>query len=67
MEGMTILDRSEEGQPLNLLVVTDIGTHPMYEGFDVNNSEGYTREWFSWADMMSCELAMDHFDIRVEK
>ncbi|MFR2689571.1 MAG: glycoside hydrolase family 125 protein, partial [Enterococcus faecium] len=33
----------------------------------VNNPEKYTREWFSWANMMFCELVMDYFDIRVEK
>ena len=38
----------------------------MHEGFDVDNPENYTREWFSWANMMFCELVMDYFDIRVE-
>ncbi|MFR5225168.1 MAG: glycoside hydrolase family 125 protein, partial [Enterococcus faecalis] len=41
--------------------------HLMHEGFDVDNPENYTREWFSWANMMFCELVMDYFDIRVEK
>lgn len=39
----------------------------MHEGFDVNDPNAYTREWFSWANMMFCELVMDYFDIRVEK
>ena len=39
----------------------------MHEGFDVDDPTKYTREWFSWANMMFCELVMDYFDIRVRK
>ncbi|MBO0460895.1 MULTISPECIES: glycoside hydrolase family 125 protein [unclassified Enterococcus] len=67
MEGMTTEDKREKERILDLLVATDAGTHLMHEGFDVNDPESYTREWFSWANMMFCELVMDYFDIRVEK
>ncbi|WP_088840943.1 glycoside hydrolase family 125 protein [Listeria sp. ILCC797] len=67
MEGMTTDDKSEKERILNLLVDCDGGTNLMHEGFDVNNPFAYTREWFSWANMMFCELVMDYFDIRVEK
>ncbi|MGG5305031.1 hypothetical protein IGK16_002661 [Enterococcus pernyi] len=67
MEGMTTEDKQEKERILDLLVATDAGTHLMHEGFDVNNPQNYTREWFSWANMMFCELVMDYFDIRVEK
>lgn len=67
MEGMTTDDKAEKERILNQLVATDAGTHLMHEGFDVDNPENYTREWFSWANMMFCELVMDYFDIRVEK
>lgn len=67
MEGMTTTDKSEKERILNQLVATDGGTHLMHEGFDVNDPNQYTREWFSWANMMFCELVMDYFDIRVEK
>lgn len=67
MEGMTTNDKSEKERILNHLVETDAGTHLMHEGFDVNNPQNYTREWFSWANMMFCELVMDYFDIRIEK
>ena len=33
---------------------------------DVNDPTKYTREWFSWSNMMFCELVMDYFDIRVK-
>lgn len=67
MEGMTTVDKAEKERILNQLVATDAGTHLMHEGFDVEDPNQYTREWFSWANMMFCELVMDYFDIRVEK
>ncbi|ALS02017.1 glycosyl hydrolase [Enterococcus silesiacus] len=67
MEGMTSKNKSDKEQILNSLVANDGGTHLMHEGFDVDNPENYTREWFSWANMMFCELVMDYFDIRVER
>ncbi|WP_165006224.1 MULTISPECIES: glycoside hydrolase family 125 protein [unclassified Enterococcus] len=67
MEGMTTEDKAEKERILDLLVATDAGTHLMHEGFDVDDPKKYTREWFSWANMMFCELVMDYFDIRVEK
>lgn len=67
MEGMTTDDKAEKERILNQLVANDAGTNLMHEGFDVDNPNNYTREWFSWANMMFCELVMDYFDIRVEK
>ncbi|MDH6365178.1 meiotically up-regulated gene 157 (Mug157) protein [Enterococcus sp. PF1-24] len=67
MEGMTTADKAEKERILNQLVATDAGTHLMHEGFDVDNPNNYTREWFSWANMMFCELVMDYFDIQVAK
>ncbi|MGX7131639.1 glycoside hydrolase family 125 protein [Enterococcus songbeiensis] len=67
MEGMTTNSKSEKERILNQLVATDAGTHLMHEGFHVDDPDQYTREWFSWANMMFCELVMDYFDIRVEK
>ncbi|BDG67140.1 glycosyl hydrolase [Enterococcus innesii] len=67
MEGMTTTDKEEKKRILDQLVATDAGTNLMHEGFDVDDPSQYTREWFSWANMMFCELVMDYFDIRVEK
>ncbi|WMT39361.1 glycoside hydrolase family 125 protein [Paenibacillus sp. D2_2] len=67
MEGMTTEDKTEKERILNLLVECDAGTKLMHEGFDVNDPTKYTREWFSWANMMFCELVMDYFDIRIDK
>lgn len=65
MEGLTTDSQSEKERILNILVNTDAGTHLMHEGFDVNNPNHYTREWFSWANMMYCELLMDYFGYKI--
>lgn len=67
MEGLTTESRHRKEEILNLLVSTDAGTKMMHESFDVDNPNLYTREWFSWANMMFCELVMDYFNIRVKK
>lgn len=67
MTGLTTPNKEEKAQILDQLVAIDAGTHLMHEGINVNDPTDYTREWFSWANMMFCELVMDYFDIRVEK
>ena len=67
MEGLTTEDKSYKRDILNTLVNTDGGTNRMHESFDVNDPSKYTREWFSWANMMFCELLLDYYDIRVKK
>lgn len=67
MEGLTTENKKEKERILNLLVACDGGTHLMHEGFNVDDPSQYTREWFSWANMMFCELVMDYFDIRVKQ
>lgn len=67
VEGLTTSDKNEKERILNLLVECDGGTNLMHEGFHSDDPTEYTREWFSWANMLFCELVMDYFDIRVEK
>lgn len=67
MQGLTTPDKAEKERILNHLVACDAGTNLMHEGFHVDDPTKYTREWFSWANMMFCELVMDYFDIRVAK
>ncbi|WP_314060410.1 glycoside hydrolase family 125 protein [uncultured Vagococcus sp.] len=67
IEGMTTSDKSEKKRILDMLAATTGGTGLMHEGVNVDNPEEFTREWFSWANMMFCELVMDYYDIRVEK
>ncbi|MEG0268047.1 MAG: glycoside hydrolase family 125 protein [Carnobacterium sp.] len=67
IEGLTSPDKSEKKRILDLLVENDGGTNLMHEGFDVDNPNNYTREWFSWANMMFCELVLDYYDLRINK
>ena len=67
IEGLTSLDKSEKKRILDLLVENDGGTNLMHEGFDVDNPNNYKREWFSWANMMFCELVLDYYDLRINK
>ncbi|MDR0921476.1 MAG: glycoside hydrolase family 125 protein [Lactobacillales bacterium] len=66
MEGLTATDKEMKKEILDTLAKTDAGTFAMHEGFNVDNPDDYTREWFSWANMMFCELLMDYFDIRIK-
>lgn len=67
IEAMTSDDRDHKRRVLDRLVATDAGTHLMHEGIDVDDPTKYTREWFSWSNMMFCELVMDYFGIRVKR
>lgn len=67
IEGLTQRDKQVKADILDLLVQTTGGTKRMHEGFDVENPNNWTREWFSWANMMFCELVMDYFDLRVKQ
>lgn len=58
MQGMTSTRFEEQEALLHLLEKTDAGTGFMHEGFHVDNSDEFTRPWFSWANMMFCELVL---------
>jgi meiotically up-regulated gene 157 (Mug157) protein len=45
-------------QTLEILESTDAGTGNMHEAFNVDNSEEFTRPWFSWADMTYVQLVL---------
>ena len=65
VQGLTSTDADEKAAILDNLVAIDAGTHLMHEGVCVDDPTRYTREWFSWSNMMFCELVMDYFGIRV--
>ncbi|MFS0725712.1 glycoside hydrolase family 125 protein [Paenibacillus sp. 1P07SE] len=58
MQGLTSADPAERERILELLERTDAGTGMMHEGFHADDPARYTREWFSWANMMYCELVL---------
>lgn len=66
VQGLTALDRQEKKELLNILVNTDGGTNRMHESFHVDDPRQFTREWFSWSNMMFCELLLDYYGYRVK-
>ncbi|WP_099221037.1 glycoside hydrolase family 125 protein [Listeria costaricensis] len=59
IQGLTATEQTEKEQMMRYLLATDAGTEMIHESFDPNQPENFTREWFSWANMMFCELALD--------
>ncbi|MBC1952733.1 glycoside hydrolase family 125 protein [Listeria welshimeri] len=59
IQGLTASDESEKLAILQMLLETDTGTGLMHESFHPDHPEDFTREWFSWANMMFCELVLD--------
>lgn len=66
IQGLTTKDKEEKKQILDLLVACDGGTGVMHESFHVDDPTKYSREWFSWANMMFCELVLDYYDLKIE-
>ncbi|WP_241681277.1 glycoside hydrolase family 125 protein [Pseudactinotalea terrae] len=65
VEGLTTTDEADKRRILDLLARTHAGTFRMHESFDVDDPGTFTREWFSWADSMFCELVLDVCGISV--
>ncbi|MFV0503632.1 MAG: glycoside hydrolase family 125 protein [Lachnospirales bacterium] len=60
MEGLTSNDVNYKKETLEVMQNTDGGKKLMHEGFSVDNPNEYTREWFSWANAMFCQLVLDY-------
>ncbi|GAB2649761.1 glycoside hydrolase family 125 protein [Kribbella swartbergensis] len=60
VQGLTSTSAEERQQLLELLRDTTGGTGQMHESFHVDDPAVFTREWFSWANAMFCELALVH-------
>ena len=67
MEGLTAKTKEEKKKILSLLVHTDGGKGVMHEGFHVDDSIDYTREWFSWANAMFSELVLEYCGFSIKK
>lgn len=59
VEGLTTPDTAEKARLLETLMDTDGGTGFMHESFHKDDPTVFTRPWFSWANAMFCELALD--------
>ena len=60
MQGLTDPDPEEKLRLIRLMADNDAGTNLMHEGIHVDDPTRYTRPWFSWANMMYCELVIDY-------
>jgi meiotically up-regulated gene 157 (Mug157) protein len=60
VQGLTSTSAEERQQLLELLRDTTGGTGQMHESFHVDDPTVFTREWFSWANAMFCELCLSH-------
>lgn len=65
IQGLTAETQDEKKEILATMVRTDGGTGFMHEGFHVDDDSQFTREWFSWANSMFCELVLDYCGLRV--
>ncbi len=61
IQGLTATTNKEKAMILDTIVATDNGTKQCHESFDVDDPAKYTREWFSWSNMMFCQLVLDYF------
>jgi meiotically up-regulated gene 157 (Mug157) protein len=60
--GLTSTDPGEQRAAIDTLARTAVGG-AMHESFHCDRPSRYTREWFSWADAMFCELVLAHCGI----
>lgn len=65
MQGLTADDPEEKAEMLRRMALSDAGTGCMHEGVNVDDPSQFTRSWFSWANSVFCELAMDICGIRI--
>jgi meiotically up-regulated gene 157 (Mug157) protein len=62
--GLTSLDREERRAVIGTLCRTATGG-AVHESFHCDRPEKYSREWFSWADAIYCELVLAHCGVGV--
>ena len=65
MQGLTADTKEEKEQILKLMLETTGGKGMMHEGFHADDPGKYTREWFSWANAMYCELYLDYMGYKI--
>ena len=57
---MTSGSKQQKLEIIQQLRTTDADTLMMHEGVFVDDPKCYTREWFSWANAMFCELVLSY-------
>lgn len=67
VQGLTARTDEERHGILAALMRTHAGTGFMHESFHKDDPAVYTREWFSWANAMFCELVLDVAGLRTHR
>lgn len=63
VEGLTAQTKEEKWELLQKIAKNDGETLQIHESFHKDDDTQFTREWFSWANAMFCELVLDYCDI----
>lgn len=63
MEGLTSNNPEIMQNNLDIISQTDDDTLQCHEGINVNDPSQFTRDWFSWANMTYCQLALRYLNI----
>lgn len=66
MEGLTSFEKEKKKDMLNKMIETNGEKKALHEGFHKDRPEEYTREWFSWPNMLFCELMLDYFGFKLK-
>ena len=64
VQGLTANSTVERDAAFDTLLRSDGGTGRMHESFDPDDPRRFTRPWFSWANAMFCELALEVAGLR---
>lgn len=56
MQILTSSCPEEIAECIDMIAKTHAGTNFMHEGFDVNDPEKFTREWFAWANTLFAQM-----------
>ncbi|MHC9532168.1 glycoside hydrolase family 125 protein [Dellaglioa sp. L3N] len=62
MEGLTSNNPEVMKSKLDIISQSDNDTLQCHEGIDVNDPSNFTRDWFSWANMTYCQLALRYLN-----
>jgi uncharacterized protein len=67
IQGITAMDEWEKNELLDMFERTDAGTNFVHEGFNKDNPNEYTREWFSWSNAMFVEFVLSVCGLEIKK
>lgn len=63
---MIVSDKDFKKEMLDTMVATDAGKNTLHEGFHKDRPEEYTREWFSWPNMLFVELMLEYYGFKLK-